>query len=129
MKLRPMALCATRASPGPGSPTGTSSHCRTSGPPVLWKRIACAMSSTSCWDSPFYGGRSARGTVAEDMPRVGVVKHDALRRPHRADDRKRDARDEDPDQHEHRHEDEGREDEHGQQDAQRPEQGRDLEVE
>src|SRR6185436_2840094 len=51
MKFRPIALCATRASPGPGSPTGTSSHCRTSGPPVLWKRIAWDMSGTS-WKDP-----------------------------------------------------------------------------
>src|SRR5688572_15386673 len=47
MKLRPMALWATRASPGPGSPTETSSHWRTSGPPVLWKRIAWDMVSSS----------------------------------------------------------------------------------
>src|SRR5260221_14249277 len=31
------------ASLGPGCGTLTSSHCRTSGPPVLWIRIACAM--------------------------------------------------------------------------------------
>src|SRR5690242_12713072 len=35
-----MAVWRTRASPGPGLPTCTSSHCRTSGPPVLWKRMA-----------------------------------------------------------------------------------------
>src|SRR5476651_1594461 len=34
-----------RASFGPGCGTLTSSHCRTSGPPVLWKRIAWAMAS------------------------------------------------------------------------------------
>src|SRR5207248_4381214 len=28
---------------GPGSPTGRSSTCSTSGPPCLWKRIALAM--------------------------------------------------------------------------------------
>src|SRR3989442_12975863 len=32
-----------RTWPGPGSPTGTSSTCSTSGPPCLWKRIALAI--------------------------------------------------------------------------------------
>src|SRR6266850_7922630 len=38
--FRPHALWRTRASPGPGSPTGTSSNCRTSGPPQEWNRMA-----------------------------------------------------------------------------------------
>src|SRR2546421_823253 len=43
-KLTPIAVWRTRAWPGPGSPTGTSSSCSTSGPPVLWKRIAFGIS-------------------------------------------------------------------------------------
>src|SRR5205085_10716766 len=43
MKFTATWLWRTRASPGPGSPTLTSSRCRTSGPPVAWKRMACAM--------------------------------------------------------------------------------------
>src|SRR6266850_2054779 len=44
-KLSPQALWRTRASPGPGSPTCTSSHLRTSGPPCCWMRIAFGISS------------------------------------------------------------------------------------
>src|SRR5215472_15433853 len=43
MKLRPIAVWRTRASPGPGLPTRTSSQARTSGPPTLWKRMAWVM--------------------------------------------------------------------------------------
>src|ERR1700759_1532251 len=43
MKFRPTACCLTRASPGPGSPTCTSSQVSTSGPPVLWMRMALVM--------------------------------------------------------------------------------------
>src|SRR5215472_5832353 len=43
MKLRPIAVWRTRASPGPGLPTRTSSQARTSGPPALWKRMAWVM--------------------------------------------------------------------------------------
>src|SRR6266851_992984 len=45
MKLSPQALWRTRASPGPGSPTWTSSHLRTSGPPCCWMRMAFGISS------------------------------------------------------------------------------------
>src|SRR5215210_3359443 len=41
MKLTPAACWRSRTSPGPGSPISTSSHSRTSGPPVRWTRIAC----------------------------------------------------------------------------------------
>src|SRR6185369_10171307 len=40
---RPTALWRTWHSPAPGGGTFTSSHCRTSGPPVLLKRIACVI--------------------------------------------------------------------------------------
>src|SRR3954451_23816794 len=43
IKFRPTAVWRIRTSPGPGLPTLTSSHTRTSGPPVLWKRMACVM--------------------------------------------------------------------------------------
>src|SRR5262245_16454111 len=43
MKLMPTAVWRTRISPGPGSPTSTSSQRSTSGPPVSWKRIALGM--------------------------------------------------------------------------------------
>src|SRR5229473_8613761 len=43
-KLTPIAVWRTRAWPGPGSPTGTSSSCSTSGAPVLWKRTALGIS-------------------------------------------------------------------------------------
>src|SRR5215469_589658 len=43
MKFKPTAVWRTRASPGPGLPTGTSSHLRTSGPPFWWKRMACGI--------------------------------------------------------------------------------------
>src|SRR5271166_2680534 len=43
MKLRPAAVWRMRASPAPGLPSSISSHLRTSGPPVLWKRIACGI--------------------------------------------------------------------------------------
>src|SRR5687768_3568208 len=38
-----MALWRTRAWPGPGAPTSTSSTWSTSGPPCLWYRTAFAM--------------------------------------------------------------------------------------
>src|SRR5690242_2529938 len=43
MKLTPIAVLRTRTSPGPGFDTSTFSHFRTSGPPVWWKRVACAI--------------------------------------------------------------------------------------
>src|SRR3954454_15119725 len=42
-KFSPTAVWRMRASPGPGLPSVTSSQTRTSGPPVLWKRMACVM--------------------------------------------------------------------------------------
>src|SRR5258706_1183286 len=45
MKFNPIAWCLIFAWPSAGSPTSTSSSCRTSGPPVLWKRIALAILS------------------------------------------------------------------------------------
>src|ERR1700744_3023218 len=44
MKLRPIAACLISASPGPGSGVGTSSQTMTSGPPLVWMRIAFVMS-------------------------------------------------------------------------------------
>src|ERR1700694_679254 len=43
-KWTPIAGWRARAWPGASSPTGTSSSWRTSGPPVLWKRIALGIS-------------------------------------------------------------------------------------
>src|SRR5678815_4790046 len=43
MKLRPAVIWRMRTWPGPGSPTSTCSHLRTSGPPALWIRIACGI--------------------------------------------------------------------------------------
>src|SRR5258707_1232788 len=40
MKLRPIAVWRTFTSPGPGSPTSTSSKRNSSGPPFLWMRMA-----------------------------------------------------------------------------------------
>src|SRR5947209_4188492 len=40
MKLRPAASWRILTCAGPGSATSASSHSRTSGPPVLWSRIA-----------------------------------------------------------------------------------------
>jgi hypothetical protein len=42
-KFRPIACWRTRASPGPGSPTSTSTYSSTSGPPVRAMRIALAI--------------------------------------------------------------------------------------
>src|SRR5687767_7845309 len=47
MKLTPMAVWRTRASPAPGSPTSTSSSRRTSGPPWAWITIARVMTGDS----------------------------------------------------------------------------------
>src|SRR6185503_2465667 len=47
MKLRPIAVWRIFTWPAPGSPTSTSSSCRTSGPPVLWKRIALPIVASS----------------------------------------------------------------------------------
>src|SRR3954447_4899850 len=43
MKFNPAASWRRRTCPGAGSPTWTSSHLRTSGPPVSWTRIACGI--------------------------------------------------------------------------------------
>ena len=43
----PMAVWRTRASPGPGSPTVTSSQVSTSGPPLAFMRMACGMIGSS----------------------------------------------------------------------------------
>src|SRR5271155_2549009 len=43
MKLSPTAVWRSFTWPGPGSPTTTSSACITSGPPVLWMRMARLM--------------------------------------------------------------------------------------
>src|SRR5882672_727030 len=56
-KFSPQALWRTRASPGPGSPTWTSSHFMTSGPPCWWMRIALGIASP--WVDGLIGG--ARG--------------------------------------------------------------------
>src|ERR1700710_1576302 len=45
-KFSPTAVWRMRASLGPGLPTSTSSQTKTSGPPVLWKRMACVMEKT-----------------------------------------------------------------------------------
>src|SRR6478672_2555048 len=43
MKFSPAASWRILTWPGPGSPGSTSSHWRTSGPPVLWMRMAWGM--------------------------------------------------------------------------------------
>src|ERR1044071_1953333 len=50
MKFTPTAECTTRACPGPGSGTGTSTYCRTSGPPNRSNRIALATLSPRPWN-------------------------------------------------------------------------------
>src|SRR4029453_3541100 len=57
-KLRPTATWRIRAWPGPGLPTATSSQRRTSGPPVSYIRVACAMVIVSASPSP--SGRRAQ---------------------------------------------------------------------
>src|SRR5690606_1353422 len=47
MKLSPIAFCSIRTSPGPGFGVSTSSHRRTSGPPVSNILIALAIGSAS----------------------------------------------------------------------------------
>src|SRR6266852_4731721 len=57
-----MAVCRMRTCPGPGSPTGTSSTCSTSGPPCLWKRIALAIRcSPVSWNCLVFLGGLAGG--------------------------------------------------------------------
>src|SRR5688572_31514011 len=56
MKLTPIAVWRMRAWPWPGSPTCTSSTCRTSGPPVLWNLTALVIAMLSwLWIRLFLG--------------------------------------------------------------------------
>src|SRR5207248_753621 len=70
MKLTPTAVCRTRAWPGPGSPTSTSSHRRTSGPPVWYRRMAFGIAGTPLrgrgGQRPLY----RRGAAAASGPRL-----------------------------------------------------------
>src|SRR3977135_2181100 len=69
-----IAVWRTRAWPGPGSPTGTSSSWRTSGPPVLWKRTALGISFSFC-----VGGFGGFGDGAHSLQR-GALQFQSLDR-------------------------------------------------
>src|SRR5215831_9116832 len=52
MKLTPIAVCRTRASPGPGTGSGTSSNRSSSGPPSWWTTIAFGMAANIAPPAP-----------------------------------------------------------------------------
>src|SRR5713226_5517360 len=67
MKFTPAASTRIRTSPGPGDGVGTSSSCRTSGPPVAWTRTAfTAPSSQIHAPHPRFGVAQAGRRVARD---------------------------------------------------------------
>src|SRR5882757_4077355 len=87
-KFSPTAVWRIRTSPGPGLPSVTSSQTRTSGPPVLWKRMACVMGWLLRWDEKrewVAGGSGLDDDVAVlDMNREGLGHIGALLQPVRS---------------------------------------------
>src|SRR5687767_2212847 len=74
MKLRPTAVWRIRSSPGPGSPTSTSSHFITSGPPTEWMRIACVVAMGRVLvRSAEMGAEEGGGAVIGELGRRRIV--------------------------------------------------------
>src|SRR5215216_2753137 len=72
-KFTPMARWRMRTSPGPGSPTGTSTSCMTSGPPCALIWIALMVASPGTLSSAGYTPRMSSSPIAVVTGGAGFI--------------------------------------------------------
>src|SRR5574337_269954 len=89
MKFSPQASCRMRISPGPGSPTGSSTSCSTSGPPC------CEIWTVRAWrviDGLLGGWGVGSARLAQRAPARALPQHAAVDAEVERGERKRDPR-------------------------------------